>query len=105
VLNNIKNAIPGRAAQPLPTRQALVAIHKSLDLKNVAYYDWADTDSNPLDETVVGRMDDLIDRQLERAWTTSDYASIKRRGEALRRRLHEVGSTREPVLLIVGEKR
>ena len=76
-----------------------------LGLCNVEFCDFSDTDSDPMDETGIEQLEGLIDRNIQRAEGVSSYRELKRRGEELRQRLHEVGAQREPVLIVIGEKR
>ena len=75
-----------------------------LGLCEVAFYDASDTESNPMDEALITNLEGLIDRTLLRVADVPNGATLKRRGEALRRRLHEVGSQQEPILILVGKK-
>jgi SAM-dependent methyltransferase len=86
-------------------RQDILDLVKELSLCNVRFYDWADTDSDPMDGEALELFEGLLDRYTRRAEGLAGYRALKERGEALRRRLGEVGVQREPVLVIVGEKR
>jgi hypothetical protein len=76
-----------------------------MGLYNLACYDFSDTASDPMDETKIIELESLIDRTFARAKGLSNYAALKQRGEQIRQRLREVGMQREPVIVIVGEKR
>jgi ubiquinone/menaquinone biosynthesis C-methylase UbiE len=86
-------------------RQEFVDYVESLGLCNVELGDFSDTDSDPMDEIRIEQLEGLIDRNIQRAEVVSNYKRLKRRGEELRRRLYEVGAQREPVLIVIGEKR
>ena len=76
----------------------------SIELRNVEVYDYLDQDSDPLDEGRITRLERVIDRITERAAKANNAEELKRRGEALRQRLHTVGAQREPILIIIGKK-
>ena len=86
-------------------RQEFVDYVERPGLCNVEFRDFSDTDSDPMDETGIEQLEGLIDRNIQRAEGVSSYRELKRRGEELRQRLHEVGAQREPVLIVIGEKR
>jgi SAM-dependent methyltransferase len=86
------------------TRQALVELVQSLRLYNVVFYDILNTDMNPAEEAAIRETKETIAHYLVHARELPDYQAFKRRGEALLRRLHEVGIQWEPELLVVGEK-
>ena len=86
------------------TRQEIVDHVEGLGLQHVRFYDSADSDWDPMDEAEIKRMDELIDRTLQRAKVASGYEELKQRGEELRVRLHAVGVQREPGIIAVGEK-
>jgi ubiquinone/menaquinone biosynthesis C-methylase UbiE len=87
------------------TRQEFVDYVAGLGLRNVACYDWYDTDPDPMNEEVIQRFEDLIEAQVRRAEGAPNHEALKRRGEQLYHRLYEVGASREPMIVIVGEKR
>jgi len=89
---------------PTLTRQEIVDRVEVLKLCPVEYYDWSDTDSEPMDKETIMSLEGLIDRYTRRAEGLADCQALRLRGEALRRRLHEVGAQREPVLVVVGRK-
>lgn len=100
---NVDKAIGRLHNQTLP-RQVFMDYVESLGLSNVKFHDFDDLDSGPLDEEGINYLEDVIDRYIQRAEGVSSYKELKKRGEALRIRLHEVGANREPVLLAIGEK-
>jgi len=85
-------------------RQELVDYMDNLGLCNVEFYDVSDTDSDPMDEVRMGQLESLIDSNLQRVEGMPQHRALKRRGEELRQRLHEVGAQREPVLVVTGKK-
>ena len=95
----------GRVHNSTLARQEFVAYVESLGLCNVEFCDFGDTDSEPMDETGIEQLEGLIDRDIQCAEGVLSYRELKRRGEELRQRLHKVGAQREPVLIVIGEKR
>ncbi len=85
-------------------RQEFVDYLAKLGLRDVAFYDFSDTESDPMDEAVIPDLNDMIDTYTQRVVATPGYTLLKRRGEALRRRIHEVGVQREPIIVVVGQK-
>lgn len=95
----------GRLHNRTLTRQEFVDFVDSLDLSNIEFHDYDDLDTDSQDEERIKYMEDVIDRYIQRAEETSNYNELKERGEALRKRLREVGVHREPILIAIGEKR
>ena len=85
--------------------QELIDYVAKLGLSQVEFYNYTDRDSDPMEKTIIEQLDDLIARVIQRAETAVSYEELKKRGEALHRRLHKVGAQREPVLVIIGQKR
>jgi SAM-dependent methyltransferase len=86
------------------TRQELTDFAQGLGLCNVALYDVSNTDLDPMNEKAIRENEEAIERYIRHAEGLSGYKALKQRGEALRRRLHEVGIQWEPELIVVGEK-
>jgi ubiquinone/menaquinone biosynthesis C-methylase UbiE len=86
-------------------RREFVDYTASLGLCHVEFYDSSDMDSDPMNETRIEQLKNLIDRSIQRAEGVSNYRELERRGEELRQRLYEVGAQKEPVLIVIGEKR
>lgn len=86
-------------------RQEFVDHVAGLGLRDVTCYDWYDTDADPTNEEVIQRFEGLIEAQVRRAEGAPNHEALKQRGEELYHRLHEVGASREPMIVIVGEKR
>jgi SAM-dependent methyltransferase len=85
-------------------RQELIDIVEGLGFSNFAFYDWLDTDSDPMDAEALHEKEEIIARYLQRAREVPDFQILEQRGKELRRRLYEVGIQSEPVLIMVGEK-
>jgi SAM-dependent methyltransferase len=86
-------------------RREIVDFVASLDLDKVVYYDFDGADSDPADDETIKRIKNVIDERIQRTERLPDHEAFKRRGEEIKRRLHEVGVQWEPVVVIVGMKR
>lgn len=75
-----------------------------LELRNVAYYDYHELDSDPMEPTRLRQLESLIEKTIQRAAGSRQYDKLKQRGNELRQRLHQLGAQREPILIIVGKK-
>ncbi len=95
----------GKVHNSTLARQEFVDHVTSLGLCNVELYDFNDTNSDPMEKTRIEQLESLIDRNLQRAEGVSSYGELKKRGEELRRRLYEVGAQREPMTILISEKR
>ncbi len=89
---------------PTLTRQQIVGLVEALDLRNISVYDWADVDSDPLDEDRITSLEGVLERYLFKAQGLPDHLEIEAQAEALRRRLREVGAQSEPRIVIVGQQ-
>ena len=85
-------------------RQEFVDYMAALGLTRFEIYDYADKDSNPRKNTRLAQLESLIEKTLHRAESANHFAVLKKRGEALRQRLHKTGAQREPILMVVGKK-
>ena len=85
-------------------RQKFVDTMAELGLHHTAVYDFSDPASDPMDAALITQLDDLIDKNTQRAAGVQDGPALMQRGQALQRRLHKVGIQREPLIVIVGEK-
>jgi SAM-dependent methyltransferase len=87
------------------SRREIIDQVEALGLHHVRFHDSSDSDGDPMDEARIERLDGLIDRTIQRARAVPVYEELKRQGDELRQRLHDVGAQREPGIIIVGEKR
>ena len=87
------------------SRQEIADLVGDLGLCNVAYHDFTDTDSDPMDEAAIKGIENYMDRFIRRAKGAANYEALKQQNEELRQRLHDVGVQREPVLVVTGQKR
>jgi len=94
----------GHNHYPTLARQEIVDMVMGCGLRRVACHDWADTASDPGDEGAIAALDSVIDCYVEQAGGVRGGPAFQKQGEALRRRLSEVGVQREPVIIVVGVK-
>jgi len=86
------------------SRQEIVDFATRLGLREVKYYDYHDKDSDPMEQTKINQLENLIERTIQYAERTKYYKTFKERGDELRQRLYKVGAQSEPRLIIVGRK-
>jgi hypothetical protein len=86
------------------TRQWIIDLFNGLGLRDVRFYDIPNTHLDPRDKAAIQDSEAAIDRYLRYAKDLADYRALRRRGEALRRWLHQVGIQWEPELIAVGLK-
>ena len=86
------------------TRRAILDLAQGLALKELASYDVADTELNPLDEDLHAELNLAINLYLQRAKALPTYAQLAQRAEVLRERLKETGFQWAPQLVILGQK-
>jgi SAM-dependent methyltransferase len=89
---------------PTLTRQQIVSLVEALDLRSISVYDWADVDSDPLDEDRITSLEEALERYLSKAQGLPDQPKIEAQAEALRRRLRQVGAQSEPRIVVVGQQ-
>jgi len=85
-------------------RDEIVSYATALELCHVEAYDYRDTDTKPFETTTIEQLEKLIERTTQRAKRTSNHLKLMHRGSELQRRLHEVGVTKEPIIILVGNK-
>ena len=83
------------------TRQELLDLVAALGLTDLQVTDVSNPEDDPLDPDAIAEMTEVIDRYLERAEGDPDLTA---RGDALRRRLEEVGIRGATSVCIVGRK-
>jgi SAM-dependent methyltransferase len=86
------------------TRQGIIDFVNGLGLRHVRFYDIPNTHLDPRDEAAIQDSEAAIDDYIRYAQDLADYCTLKTRGEALRRRLHQVGIQWEPELIAIGIK-
>jgi ubiquinone/menaquinone biosynthesis C-methylase UbiE len=94
----------GRLHSRTLARQEFMDYVASLGLSQVEFYGYTDRDSDPMERTRIEQLESLIDRVVQRAEEASTYSELRKRGEELRQRLHEVGAQSEPILVVIGKK-
>jgi ubiquinone/menaquinone biosynthesis C-methylase UbiE len=95
----------GRLHNPTFSRQEIVDVVESMELEDTEIYDYVDRDSDPLERTRIEQLEGLIERLIRRADGVRNDLELKARGEKLHQRLRKVGAQREPILLVVGNKK
>jgi len=83
------------------TRQEIADIVAGLGLQDVSTHDLSDMEGDPQDAEASKQLGEIIDRYVQRA---AGHPDLQRRGEALRRRIQEVGFHAAASLLVVGRK-
>lgn len=94
----------GHDHYPTLARGEIVDLVTGCGLRQVACHDQVDIASDPGDEGAIAALNGAIDRYVERAGEARGGQALQEQGEALRRRLYEVGVQREPVIVVVGIK-
>jgi SAM-dependent methyltransferase len=89
---------------PTLTRRQIVGLVEALDLRNISVYDWADVDSDPLDQDRITSLEGVLERYLSKAKGLPNRLEIEAKAQALRRRLRQVGAQSEPRIVIIGQK-
>lgn len=85
-------------------RDEMLDFVDELNLRNVNIRDFANTDSDPMDEKALKSIEGYLDRYVQRAQRTTGSQVLIQQSEELRRSLQEKGLQREPVLIVVAEK-
>ena len=86
------------------SRQEIIDHVEGLDLEYYRAYDYCDLDSDPMDTSGIQHTEDYIEKRLELIKEISNYQELKSKVDNLRKRLHQTGKQREPVLILVGMK-
>ncbi len=86
------------------TRQQILNIVDGLGLEEVRCYDLSDTGEDPKQHETIRELDGIIDRYIERARGVPEQDELQKRGEELRRRVHEVGFHGAASLIVIGKK-
>jgi SAM-dependent methyltransferase len=85
-------------------RQEIVDLITALGLRNLMLYDHVELDKDPKDKMWIRVGEAAIDRYVRRAAGLPNSDAFRQQGEALRQRLHQVGTQSEPILIAIGEK-
>jgi SAM-dependent methyltransferase len=86
------------------TRQQIRDLVSDLNLRDWAFYDYADLENDPQDPQVIKRLDTALDQYSERAKNTPNAIALHARGEELRVRVHTIGFHSATILIAVGRK-
>ncbi len=82
-------------------RAELVEIATSLGLDELVFYDLSDLEQDPKAPDTLAELDSVFDRYLQRA---EGHPDLQQQGEALRRRVQEIGFHGASTLVMVGRK-
>jgi ubiquinone/menaquinone biosynthesis C-methylase UbiE len=86
------------------TRQQIMELTGKLGLQHQKYIDEKDLESDPRDPEMIRELDGVIDRYIQRSQALIGGAELCRRGEVLRKRVHEVGFQGASYLFMFGQK-
>jgi ubiquinone/menaquinone biosynthesis C-methylase UbiE len=86
------------------THKQIMELTGKLGLQHPKYYDEKDLESDPRDPEVIGELDGIIDRYIQRSQALNGGAELCQRGEELRQRVHEVGFQGASSIFMIGEK-
>ena len=92
------NGVVHRETYP---RQELVEMVTRLGLGNVATYDLCDLSENPHDPAILEELNPVFERYIQRA---EGHPDLQARGEALRKRVAQIGFHSATTLVVMGEK-
>lgn len=85
------------------TKQELVDLVKSTDVGTWEFHEVAYLDENPKDEATLQQLDGIIDRYIGKAEKLSNGGThLIERGQALRKRVHEIGFHGATALVSIG---
>jgi SAM-dependent methyltransferase len=94
----------GISHNPTFTRQEIIDIFEGLGLRDLALYDRTNVNGDPKDEAIIKQGEATIRKVTQRAKGLPNYEALKRRGEDIAARLHDVGAQIQPVLIATGKK-
>jgi ubiquinone/menaquinone biosynthesis C-methylase UbiE len=83
------------------SRQELIDLFNTQELEEVSLFDISDTTEDPKAPEVIAELEAVIDRYIQRA---SAHPELQSRGEALRRRVHQIGFHSATTVVAVGRK-
>ena len=87
------------------TKQELIKLAQGTAIDTWAFHEVAYLDEDPKDEATIQQLDQIIDRYVEKAEKLSNGGTqLIERGQALRRRVHEIGFHGATALVAVGIK-
>ncbi len=87
------------------TKQELVELAQSTKISKWEFHEVAYLDEDPKDEATIQQLDGIIDRYISKAENLSnDGTQLIERGQALRRRIHEIGFHGATALVAIGVK-
>lgn len=87
------------------SRSEILSYPADLNLYNLTTWDILNIDSDPRDSGGFKSANSLIDRYLQRARQIPAGEILVQRGIELRRSVQEIGIQKEPLVVVIGEKR
>ena len=84
------------------SRERILEVVGELGLEDLLTYDLVDLTSDPKDPTTVAQLATAVERTVERAGALAIPPELAGRGEALRRRIHDVGFHSATTLFAIG---
>jgi ubiquinone/menaquinone biosynthesis C-methylase UbiE len=82
-------------------RGEILELVSRLRLKDAALYDLSGTDENPKDPAIIEELNPVFERYIQRA---EGHPDLQARGEALRKRVQEIGFHGATTLIALGKK-
>jgi SAM-dependent methyltransferase len=86
------------------TRQQIIDIANLLGLRNLAFHDLCDLTDDSKHPDTIKSASETIDRHIARTMGLENGEKLRRVGENLRRRVHEIGVHGSTALIVVGQK-
>ncbi len=86
------------------SRQGVIDLIEAIGLSRKEYYEMMDLDADPKDPELLHELDGIIDRYIQRTSGKPGEPELRRRGEELRQRAHDIGFHGATTLLMVGRK-
>ncbi len=84
------------------SRQRILEVVGELGLEDLQTHDLVDLTSDPKDPTTVAQLSSAVDRAVEQVKALPNQPELAGRGEALRRRIHDVGFHSATTLFAIG---
>jgi len=86
------------------SRERILEVVGELGLEDLLTYDLVDLTSDPKDPATVAQLSTAVERTVGRVGASPNQSELAGQGEALRRRVHDVGFHNATTLLAIGRK-